>query len=118
MMGIVDDDFDIDMAKTKEDKDNATKAKASKIWRTLRLASRSKLNQFDKVEDGKNIKVLFEHPHITEEPVKASNDESDNAPNRPTHGQKSEEKESMVASDQTIPLITPQDSRPTETGVK
>lgn len=117
MMGIVDDDFDIDMAKTKEDKDNAMRAKASKIWRTLRLASRSKLNQFDKIEDGKNIKVLFENSQSPEEPVKASNDELENAPNRPAHGQKSDEN-NMVASDKPMPPAASQDSRPTEAGVK
>ncbi|KAL2005947.1 hypothetical protein VTN00DRAFT_10440 [Thermoascus crustaceus] len=116
MMGIVDDDFDIDMAKTKEDKDNAMRAKASKIWRTLRLASRSKINQFDKIEDGKNIKVLFENSQSPEEPVKASNDEPENAPNKPAHGQKGNE--NMVASDKPTPPAASQDGRPTEAGVK
>jgi THO complex subunit 1 len=73
LTGIVDDDFDIDTAKTKEDKDAATKAKASKVWRTLRLASRSKLNQFDKIDDGKNIKVLFDSHQVFDEAVKAEN---------------------------------------------
>jgi THO complex subunit 1 len=72
MMGIVDDDFDIEMAKTKEEKDDATRAKASKVWRTLRLAARSKLHLFDKIEDGNNIKVLFESPQPPEEAKRAS----------------------------------------------
>ena len=37
-------------------------AKASKTWRTLRMASKSKLNLFDKVDDGRNLKVLIEAP--------------------------------------------------------
>jgi len=73
LTGIADDDFDIDTAKTKEDRDAATKAKASKVWRTLRLASRSKLNQFDKIDDGKNIKVLFDSHQVFDEAVKAEN---------------------------------------------
>jgi THO complex subunit 1 len=60
MMGIVDDEFDIDMAKEKDEKEAAERARASKLWRTLRLASRSKLFEFEKIEDGKKINLLFE----------------------------------------------------------
>lgn len=59
-MGIVDDEFDIDMAKEKDEKEAAERARASKLWRTLRLASRSKLLEFEKIEDGKKINLLFE----------------------------------------------------------
>lgn len=69
MMGIVDDEFDIDMAKEKDEKEAAERAKASKLWRTLRLASRSKLFEFEKIEDGKKINLLFEK--ATEEPKDA-----------------------------------------------
>lgn len=61
-MGIMDDELDIDMAQSKEDKDNALRSKASKIWRILRLSSRNKLAAFDKIDDGKNLKALFETP--------------------------------------------------------
>lgn len=67
MMGIVDDEFDMDTAQSKEGKENAGQAKASKTWRMLRLSARSKLNQFDKIEDGKNLKTLFESPPAPEE---------------------------------------------------
>ncbi|EFR04301.1 THO complex subunit 1 [Nannizzia gypsea CBS 118893] len=60
MSGITDDDFNIDMAKDDDEKEQSVKAKASKTWRTLRIASRSRLNQLDKIEDGKNLKVLLE----------------------------------------------------------
>lgn len=62
MMGIVDDEFDIDMAKDKDEKEAAELAKASKLWRTLRLTSRSKLFEFEKIEDGKKTRLLFENP--------------------------------------------------------
>ncbi|CRG92773.1 THO complex subunit 1 [Talaromyces islandicus] len=62
MMGIVDDEFDIDMAKEPEEKEAAERAKASKVWRTLRLAARSKLFEFEKIEDGKKINLLFASP--------------------------------------------------------
>ncbi|KAM0799984.1 THO complex, subunit THOC1 [Usnea florida] len=56
---IVEDDFDIEMAKTSEEKQQATDARASKLWRTLRIASKSKLNVFDKIDDGNNLEALF-----------------------------------------------------------
>ncbi len=56
---IADDEFEVDIAKTKEDKDLAFNARASKIWRMLRLASKTKLKLFDKLEDGKNLQALF-----------------------------------------------------------
>jgi len=57
---IADDDFEVEMAKTDEEKRLAADARASKLWRTLRIASKSKLNLFDKIDDGKNLKALFE----------------------------------------------------------
>jgi THO complex subunit 1 len=89
MMGIMDDDLDLDMAQTEEDKDAAVRSKDSKIWRILRLSAKSKLAAFDKIEDGKNLKILFEAPQPTEgtpqalegtpqaaEPAKASTEET------------------------------------------
>lgn len=57
---ILEDDFDIEMAKTREEKQQATDARASKLWRTLRIASKSKLNLFDKIDDGNNLQALFQ----------------------------------------------------------
>ncbi len=57
---IADDDFEIEMAKTDEEKRLATDARASKLWRTLRIASKNKLNLFDKIDDGNNLKILFD----------------------------------------------------------
>lgn len=66
MMGIMDDELDIDTAHTKEDKDTAIRAKASKTWRILRLSAKGKLAAFDKIDDGKNLKALFEAPQPLE----------------------------------------------------
>ncbi|KAE8373214.1 THO complex subunit 1 transcription elongation factor-domain-containing protein [Aspergillus bertholletiae] len=66
MMGIMDDELDMETAQTKEDRENATRAKASKTWRILRLSAKSKLAAFDKIEDGKNLKLLFEAPQPSE----------------------------------------------------
>lgn len=56
---IADDDFDVEMAKDDEEKELVSNARASKLWRMLRLASNNKIKLFDKIEDGKNIEALF-----------------------------------------------------------
>ena len=57
---IAEDDFDIEMARDEDEKQAIRDAKASKIWRTLRIASRSKFKLFHKIEDGNNPEILFE----------------------------------------------------------
>ena len=57
---IAEDDFNMDMAKTDEEKQLASDARASKMWRTLRIASKSRLNSFDRLDDGINLQALFE----------------------------------------------------------
>ncbi|KAJ5631625.1 uncharacterized protein N7484_011725 [Penicillium longicatenatum] len=64
MKNIMNDEMDIDMAMTDEDKEAAIRAKSSKTWRILRLAAKSKLSAFDKIDDGKNLEVLFEAPAL------------------------------------------------------
>ncbi|KAE8144410.1 THO complex subunit 1 transcription elongation factor-domain-containing protein [Aspergillus avenaceus] len=66
MMGIMDDELDIDTAQTMEDKESASRAKVSKTWRILRLSAKSKLATFDKIEDGKNLRLLFESAQPSE----------------------------------------------------
>lgn len=56
---IGEDDFDLEMAKTEEDKQLLANARASKLWRTLRIASKSKLNLLDRIDDGHNLQALF-----------------------------------------------------------
>ncbi|GAD94918.1 THO complex subunit Tho1 [Paecilomyces variotii No. 5] len=101
MMGIVDDDFDLDMAQTKEDKDDAMRSKASKTWRTLRLCAKSKMNQFDKIEDGRNIKVLFETPSQPEESAKPTVESTNNTGKADTEP-KGDEKENNTTVDQPM----------------
>ncbi|KAK3296284.1 THO complex subunit 1 transcription elongation factor-domain-containing protein [Chaetomium fimeti] len=60
---IDDDDFDIERATSNESKASAIESKASKAWRTLRIASKSKLVVFDKIEDDEKIDIVFkDHP--------------------------------------------------------
>ncbi|RJE27393.1 nuclear matrix protein [Aspergillus sclerotialis] len=105
MMGIMDDDLDIDMAQSKEDKESALRAKASKTWRILRLSSREKLSEFDKIEDGKNLKVLFEQPRASEG-AKASTEGENDGENAHETGEKAN----------TTGGQTPVDSNSQETG--
>ena len=57
---IAEDEFDIDTARTDEEKQQAVDGRASKLWRTLRVASRSRLNLFDKIDDSHDLKALFD----------------------------------------------------------
>lgn len=67
MMSIMDDEMDIDMAQTPDDKEAALRSKSSKTWRILRLSAKTKLAAFDKIDDGGNIKALFENPEPSAE---------------------------------------------------
>ncbi|KAJ5144851.1 hypothetical protein N7448_002243 [Penicillium atrosanguineum] len=60
--GILDDEMDIDMAQTADDKEAALSAKSSKLWRILRLSAKTKMAVFDKIDDGNNLNILFEAP--------------------------------------------------------
>jgi THO complex subunit 1 len=48
------------MAKTEEEKQLAANARSSKLWRALRIASKNKLNLFDRIDDGNNFQALFQ----------------------------------------------------------
>jgi THO complex subunit 1 len=75
LKGIANDELDIEMAMTDEDKDLLTSLKASKMWRALRIASKSKLNLFEKIEDGKNLGILSDiKPEIPE--IQVENEEN------------------------------------------
>ena len=56
---IADDDFEIEMPTNDETKAEAIEGKASKTWRALRVASKSKLALFDKIESDDKIDVIF-----------------------------------------------------------
>ncbi|OAX85595.1 hypothetical protein ACJ72_00009 [Emergomyces africanus] len=95
MRGIADDDFNIDMTQSREEKDEAIKAKASKTWRTLRLSSRSKLALFDKIEDGNNLKVLFEVSPAPEDASALANKQKGSMENGVTGQEGSSRKEEV-----------------------
>lgn len=66
---IAEDDLNLDFAKSEKEKTDILEAKASKTWRALRLARRSRISALDKVDDWQNIDAIFEDPKaVTEEP--------------------------------------------------
>ncbi|KAL4758465.1 THO complex subunit THO1/HPR1 [Aspergillus foveolatus] len=83
LMRVIEDvEFDIDTAQTNEDKEAAVQAKASKTWLLLRLSAKSKLAAFDKIEDGKNLKTLFETPQTAESTTQAAGSTSHEPPTK------------------------------------
>ncbi|KAI0476690.1 THO complex subunit 1 transcription elongation factor-domain-containing protein [Xylaria cf. heliscus] len=57
---IATDNLDFDFANTEKEKTQLLESKASKTWRALRIARRSKLATFDKIEDWRNVDVIFQ----------------------------------------------------------
>ena len=96
---IADDEFEIATAKTEEDKHLATNARSSKLWRTLRIASKNRLNLFDRIDDGNNLQALFQ---------------SEGDENRERGG----DRVSDQAGKETTPTATEQISRPAENEVE
>ncbi|KAI8964094.1 THO complex subunit 1 transcription elongation factor-domain-containing protein [Daldinia sp. FL1419] len=54
------DDLDLDFANSEKEKSEILEAKASKTWRALRIARRSKLAVFDKIDDWQKIDAVFQ----------------------------------------------------------
>lgn len=88
------------MAQTKEETDNISRAKTSKTWCVLRLSLKSKLSAFEKIDDGKNIRLLVETPQATEG-VPRPPTEGENAAGQPDHGSANVEKQSTAVEGQT-----------------
>ncbi|KAL7626372.1 hypothetical protein AAE478_003144 [Parahypoxylon ruwenzoriense] len=65
---IASDDLDLEFARNEKEKSEILEYKASKTWRALRIARRSKLAVFDKIEDWQKIDVIFQDkPSLEEE---------------------------------------------------
>lgn len=87
---IMEDEFDMEMARTEEEKEEAATRRASKMWRALRLASKDRLNLFDRIEDGKGLGVLFDPPAV-KEMKKAEEDKDDEVRNDEAKEEEGEE---------------------------
>ena len=74
---IADDDFDIGMAKSDKEKGQFIETKASKTWRALRIASRTRLVAFDKIDDWQDVEAIFKDPAEAEEDLKEEEHEED-----------------------------------------
>ncbi|KAI4202114.1 MAG: hypothetical protein LQ350_002781 [Teloschistes chrysophthalmus] len=99
---ILEDEFDWEMAREEKEKEEVAVRKASKMWRALRIASKSKLNLFDKIEEGGNLAVFW-NPPAPEKSVEAElkdddkSDEDEVAKKRKIDDESSAEKENQEA---------------------
>lgn len=75
--GIADDDFEIEMPTNDDSKAWAIEGKASKTWRALRIASKTKLVMFDKIEDDDKIDIIFEEKPTEEAVVEEATEDGD-----------------------------------------
>ncbi len=64
--GIADDEFEIEMPNSDESKASAIEGKASKTWKALRIASKTRLVVFDKIDDDDKIDIVFEDKAVQE----------------------------------------------------
>ncbi|KAH7258131.1 hypothetical protein NW759_005414 [Fusarium solani] len=79
---IADDDFEIEMSNNPQAKAAAIAGKASKSWRALRIAARTKLAAFDKIDDPQNINIVFEELTEADDDVEPVASEEDMPSNR------------------------------------
>ncbi|WAO92960.1 Guanylate kinase-like domain-containing protein [Fusarium falciforme] len=79
---IADDDFEIEMSNNPQAKAAAIAGKASKSWRALRIAARTKLAAFDKIDDPQNINIVFEELTEADDDVEPAASEEDMPSNR------------------------------------
>ncbi|KAL0930784.1 nuclear matrix protein [Colletotrichum truncatum] len=79
---IADDDFEIEMPTNNQTKAAAVESKASKSWRALRIASKTRLALFDKIDDPDKIDAVFEEPVDADE-AEAAAEEAVNITNVP-----------------------------------
>ena len=57
---IEEDELEIDMPTTDQSKKAAIEGKASKSWRALRIATKTRFSTFDRIEDDEKIGAIFE----------------------------------------------------------
>lgn len=59
---IANDNLELEFAKTEKEKAQIIEAKASKTWRALRIASRTRISALDRIDDWQDISAVFEDP--------------------------------------------------------
>ena len=52
------DKLDLEMAFTEEETKSIEEATLGKVWRALRVASKTNLGKIDEIDDGRNLQVL------------------------------------------------------------
>ncbi|KAI0168459.1 nuclear matrix protein [Pestalotiopsis sp. NC0098] len=59
---IANDNLELEFAKSEKEKAQIIEAKASKTWRALRIASRTRISALDRIDDWQDISAVFEDP--------------------------------------------------------
>lgn len=59
MRGVANDELDLEMA-TQEERKTLEAAKDSKLWRALRIATRTRFSKLDRLDLGKSLQNVFE----------------------------------------------------------
>ncbi|KAG5982498.1 hypothetical protein E4U55_001834 [Claviceps digitariae] len=72
---IADDEFEIGMPTNEQTKAAAIAGLSSKSWRALRIAARSKLSAFDKIDDPKKVDIVFHELDDTANQADEENEE-------------------------------------------
>lgn len=80
--GILNDELDLEMAMTEEEKKSIEAAKESKSWRALRTASRQCFAKLDKIETGRSLRDVFAKGEEVQDLV---DDKEDVAPAAESH---------------------------------
>lgn len=86
--GIQEADIEIDLPMSNASLREAVESKASKTWRALRIASRTRLASFDKIDSYEDISILFEDekPKVAEDEPTVDGDDVENAGNGQEEG--------------------------------
>lgn len=105
-------DLDLDIANTEDEKRELEDQKMSKTWRALRLMSKTKLNLFDKVDDGRNLECFLQNKEeaavegeeaIVEKSVEGESGEGSKEEDEPMR-----DEEVKPETDAAITITTPQ----------
>lgn len=108
--GIQEADLEIDMPMSNASLRDAVESKASKTWRALRIASRTKLALFDKIDSYEDINILFEDEKPKEEPQEnGANGESADGDETKGDGENGEAGEDVSADKTDAVVVTADD---------
>ncbi|MCJ1472769.1 hypothetical protein MMC13_001418 [Lambiella insularis] len=99
---MADDEFDASVAKSEEERQLAVNARASKLWRMLRICYKDKFGLLDKIDDGNNLEALFEKSRDAAESQPAADGGTANQEEPQHHVSDSLDVPSLVTSEMSL----------------